>query len=55
MGALFASAVATAAFVKGTLLGLVVGATAVACACRKARRTDAREHPRKPRPEPQKG
>ncbi len=54
MGVLIASAIATAAFVKGALLGLLVGG-AVACACRKARRPEAREHPRKPRPAPQKG
>ncbi len=53
MGALIASAIATAAFVKGALLGLLVGG-AVACACRKARRTDTPEPREKPRPEPQK-
>ena len=48
MGPFIALAVATAAFVKGALLGAVVGAAAVACACRRARSGDTLEHPETP-------
>ena len=55
MGILIASAVTTAPFITGALLGLVAGGSAVACACRKARMAETREHPEKPGPEPRKG
>ncbi len=50
MGPYIALAVATAAFVKGAVLGAVVGGAAVACACRRARSGDAPEHPETPEP-----
>lgn len=50
MGPFIALAVATAAFVKGALLGAVVGGAAVACACRRPRSGDAVEHPETPEP-----
>ncbi len=51
MGPFVILAVATAAFVKGTVLGAVVGGAAVACACRRARSGDALEHPETPEPQ----
>ena len=50
MGPFVILAVATAAFVKGALLGAVVGGAAVACACRRARSGDTLEHPETPEP-----
>ena len=55
MGILIASAVITAPFITGALLGLVAGGSAIACACRKARLAETREHPEKPGPVPRKG
>ncbi len=49
MGPVIILAVATAAFVKGALLGAVVGGAA-ACACRRARSGDSVEHPETPEP-----
>jgi len=53
MGPFITLAVATAAFVKGAILGAVVGGAAVACvcACRRARSGDALEHPETPEPQ----
>ncbi len=51
MGPFITLAVAAAAFVKGAVLGAVVGGAAVACACRRrARSGDALEHPETPEP-----
>ena len=50
MGPFIILAVATAAFVKGTLLGAVVGGAAVACACRRARSDDSLENAETPEP-----
>ncbi len=44
MGPFITAAIAAAAFVKGAFLGAVVGAAAVACACRRARSRGALEH-----------
>lgn len=50
MGPFIALAVVTAAFVKGALLGAVVGGAAVACACRRTRSGETPEHPETPEP-----
>ncbi len=50
MGPVIILAVATAAFVKGALLGAVVGGAAVACVRRRARSGDSVEHPETPEP-----
>ncbi len=51
MGPFITAAIATAAFVKGAILGAVVGGAAVACACRRARSGDAEDHPETPEPQ----
>ncbi len=50
MGPVIILAAATAAFVKGALLGAVVGGAAVACVRRRARSGDSVEHPETPEP-----
>ena len=52
---LIASAVATAVFITGALLGLVAGGSVIACACQRARMAETREHPEKPGQEPREG
>ncbi len=50
MGPFIALAVVTAAFVKGAVVGAVVGGAAVACACRRARSGDSLETAETPEP-----
>ena len=50
MGPFIALAVATAAFVKGAVLGAVVGGAAVACACRRTRSGETLENSETPEP-----
>ncbi len=48
MRLLVLSAVATTAFVKGIMVGLVVAGAVAACGCRRARRAESQERPEAP-------
>ncbi len=48
MRALVLSAVATAALMKGILVGLAIAGAVAACGCRRARRAESQERPEAP-------